>query len=138
MTKKQTFEDIEIGIGGDIRLYINDIEYEHYTSEELLNLLNKLSDENEQFKKQKKYLKRKIQRERTSAIKEHEKWEKEVIELIREQRKFIDDLNKENEQLKQILNELSNRLQFDVENGIRSYPVKLSEYLCNALKELQE
>ena len=47
------------------------------------------------------------------------------------------DLLNENEQLKQILNELSNMLQFDVENGIRSYPVKLSEYLSNALNELK-
>lgn len=51
---------------------------------------------------------------------------------------YVDRLQDENKQLKQILNELSNRLQFDVENGIRSYPVKLSEYLSNALKELQE
>jgi hypothetical protein len=50
----------------------------------------------------------------------------------------LNRLTEENEQLKQILNELSNMLKFDVENGIRSYPVKLSEYLSNALKELQE
>ena len=51
---------------------------------------------------------------------------------------LINNLADENEQLKKILNELSDMLQFDVENGIRSYPVKLSEYLSNALKELQE
>lgn len=50
----------------------------------------------------------------------------------------MNDLSEENEKLKRILNELSDMLQFDVENGIRSYPVKLSEYLSNALKELQE
>lgn len=55
----------------------------------------------------------------------------------RERSKALSKLQKENEQLKQILNELSDMLQFDVENGIRSYPVKLSEYLSNALKELQ-
>ena len=49
----------------------------------------------------------------------------------------INQMHKENEQLKQIINELSGMLQFDVENGIRSYPVILSEYLSNALKELQ-
>ena len=48
------------------------------------------------------------------------------------------NIQNENEQLKKILNELSDMLQFDVENGIRSYPVKLSEYLSNALKELKE
>ena len=52
--------------------------------------------------------------------------------------KSYKDLEKENKQLKKILNELSDMLQFDVENGIRSYPVKLSGYLSNALKELQE
>lgn len=51
---------------------------------------------------------------------------------------LINNIADENEQLKKILNELSDMLQFDVENGIRSYPVKLSEYLSNALKELQE
>ena len=50
----------------------------------------------------------------------------------------INEFIEENKQLKKILNELSDMLQFDVENGIRSYPVKLSEYLSNALKELQE
>lgn len=51
---------------------------------------------------------------------------------------LLNELADENERLKRILNELSNRLQFDVENGIRSYPVKLSEYLSNALKELSK
>ena len=55
----------------------------------------------------------------------------------RERSKALSKLQKKNEQLKKILNELSDMLQFDVENGIRSYPVKLSEYLSNALKELQ-
>ena len=50
----------------------------------------------------------------------------------------INEFIEENKQLKKILNELSDMLQFDVENGIRSYPVKLSEYLSNALKELKE
>lgn len=49
----------------------------------------------------------------------------------------INQMHKENKKLKKILNELSDMLQFDVENEIRSYPVKLSEYLSNALKELQ-
>ena len=50
----------------------------------------------------------------------------------------INQMHKENEQLKQIINELSDMLQFNVENEIRSYPVILSEYLSNALKELQK
>ena len=51
---------------------------------------------------------------------------------------FLRLYKEEIEQLKKILNELSDMLQCDVENGIRSYPVKLSEYLSNALKELQK
>ena len=51
---------------------------------------------------------------------------------------WLNELAEENEQLKKILNELSDMLQFDVENGIKSYPMKLSEYLSNALKELKE
>lgn len=70
------------------------------------DVLNDYEEENEQLKKRIEHLERKIQRERTSAIKEHEKWEKGVIELIREQRKLIDDLNKENEQLKQKVEDL--------------------------------
>ena len=45
--------------------------------------------ENNKLKSRIEYLERKIQRERTSAMKEHEKWEKEI--------------QKENEQLKQAL-----------------------------------
>ena len=76
----------------------------------------------------------------------------EVVNLLNElDEKYVDEFSlretlqqelqrseEENEQLKKILNELSDMLQFDVENGIRSYPVKLSEYLINALKELKE
>ena len=78
--------------------------------------------------------------------------DKEVVDLLNElDEKYVDEFSlretlqqelqrseEENKQLKKILNELSDMLQFDVENGIRSYPVKLSEYLSNALKELKE
>ena len=51
--------------------------------------------------------------------------------------KVMNDLSNENEQLKQIFNELSVIIQFDIENGIKSYPVKeLNEYLNDALKGL--
>ena len=77
---------------------------------------------------------------------------KEIVDLLNElDEKYVDEFSlretlqqelqrseEENKQLKKILNELSDMLQFDVENGIRSYPVKLSEYLSNALKELKE
>ena len=71
--------------------------------------------------------------------KENEQLKEALIELKEigdYQYARIKELSDENEQLEKILNELSDMLQFDVENGIRSYPVKLSEYLSNALKEL--
>ena len=59
--------------------------------ENTVNLLNKLNNENEQLKARIKHLERKIQRERASAMKQHEKWEKEAInenEKIKQQRDF--------------------------------------------------
>ena len=48
MTK---FVDIEIGADiGQIRLYTTDEDYETYNGEDILNLINNLSDENEQLK----------------------------------------------------------------------------------------
>ena len=44
----------------------------------LISTLNKFNDENEELKSRVDYLKRKIQRERASAMKQHEKWEKEL------------------------------------------------------------
>ena len=61
-----------------------------------------------------------------------------VLNELNDENKQLHSIIEENEKVKQILNELSDMLQFDVEHGIRSYPVKLSEYLSNALKELQE
>ena len=47
-------------------------------AEPIVKLLNELNDENEQLKSRVDYLERKIQRERASAMKQHEKWEKEI------------------------------------------------------------
>lgn len=55
------------------------------------NLLNELIEENEQLKSRVDYLERKIQRERMSYQKQHEKWENETItenEKIKQQRDF--------------------------------------------------
>ena len=60
-------------------------------AETAVGLLNSLNDENEQLKARIEHLERKIQRERNSHMKEHEKWEKEI--------------QKENEQLKSELAE---------------------------------
>lgn len=53
----------------------------HYMGmNEMLELVNGLLDENEQLKARIQYLEQKIQRERASAMKQHEKWEKEFLE----------------------------------------------------------
>lgn len=103
MTKKR-FKCTNISTNGMTGLFW--LGKDNLSVYDVLRILNDLLDENEQLKKRIEYLERKIQRERKSAIKEHEKWEKEVIELIREQRKFVDDLSKENDHLKQRINEL--------------------------------
>ena len=88
-----------------------------------LKEIDKLIKENEQLKKLLE-----CSREEANDYCEELMGKDEFLRLYKEK----------NEQLKKILNELSDMLQFDVENGIRSYPVKLSEYLSNALKELQK
>lgn len=99
--------------------------------------LNRLTWENEQLKsytgEMEDYLAR--------LEEKNEKLKKDCSNLIDDNTEYVAEINqmhKENEQLKQIINELSDMLQFDVENEIRSYPVILSEYLSNALKELQK
>ena len=63
----------------------------YYTVSGAVDLLNNLHEENEQLKSRVEYLERKIDRERTSYQKQHEKWEEEI--------------QKENEQLKEALRE---------------------------------
>ncbi|MEE1227217.1 MAG: hypothetical protein UHM08_08970 [Bacteroidales bacterium] len=94
-----------------------------YDIQDCCNLLNNLSNENEQLRLQ---------------LNNCSDQRTEFHRGARENANRVGKLKKENEQLKKILNELSDMLQFDVKNGIRSYPVKLSEYLSNALKELQK
>ena len=49
---EKLFVDIEIGADiGQIRLYTSDGDYETYDGEDILNLINGLSNENEQLKK---------------------------------------------------------------------------------------
>lgn len=71
--------------------------------------LMELEKENKQLKARIEHLERKIQRERTSAMKQHEKWEKEI--------------QKENEQLKQQINEL----QFNKAKGQQEYQRRIFE-----------
>ena len=47
---------------------------------------------------------------------------------------LLNELNDENKQLRKFIMDLQNMIQFDVDNGIKTYPKKLSEYLANALK----
>lgn len=53
-------------------------------SQKVCNKLNSILDENEQLKARITYLERKIQRERVSAMKQHEKWENELKAIIKE------------------------------------------------------
>lgn len=125
MTKKRFYIQDERTIK-DNKKYITENGYVlsfKSDAEEIVDLLNSLNDENEELQQREKTLE--------GMIRTFDEGCKEIY----------DDkcrLEKENEQLKQILDELSNMLQFDVENGIRSYPVTLSEYLSNALKELMK
>ena len=58
--------------------------------------LNELAEENERLQQRNNRLEEKIQRERTSFIKTHERWSKEAENKIKE-------LSEENEQLKKAL-----------------------------------
>ena len=50
---EKRFADIEIGADiGQIRLYTTDKDYETYRSDDVLKLINRLSEENEQLKQQ--------------------------------------------------------------------------------------
>ena len=49
---------------------------------------------------------------------------------------ILNELNDENKQLGKFIMDLQNMIQFDVDNGIKTYPIKLSEYLANGLKEI--
>ena len=104
------------GLQSELQIFKEDVTHSNLQ-------INKLADENEQLKKLLE-----CSREEANDYCEELMGKDEFLRLYKEK----------NEQLKKILNELSDMLQFDVENGIKSYPVKLSEYLSNALKELQK
>ena len=75
-------------------------------AKDLCDLLNELQEENEQLKSRVEYLERKIDRERTSYQKQHEKWEEEI--------------QKENEQLKSKNRGLQSELQIFKEDATYS------------------
>ena len=71
----------------------NDRPYAHWINDDdkIIDLLNALHEENVKLQARNKYLATKIQRERNSHMKEHEKWENETItenEKIKQQRDF--------------------------------------------------
>ena len=91
MTEKRftlTFDD---KIVDNLTGIIHDVHSGYDVAMDLSGLLNVLNNENEQLKARIQYLERKIERERNIHVKEHEKWEEEI--------------QKENEQLKQQLQE---------------------------------
>lgn len=61
-----------------------------------------------------------------------------LIELLNEDINLSNELNEENKQLRKIIMELKTTIQFDVDNGVKKYPVKnLLEYLENISKEIK-
>ena len=90
----------------------NSIEYnkKHFAycnveQNKITNKLNKLNDENEQLKQRNKRFEEKIQRERNSFTKTHERWSKEAETKIKE-------LSEENEQLKRQIGNLEHTRDF--------------------------
>ena len=85
--------------------------------------LNELNDENEQLKQRNKRFEEKIQRERNSFTKTHERWSKEAETKIKE-------LSEENEQLKQFIQELTTKGtgRIDLADG---YSYSVSAILTN-------
>ena len=78
----------------------------YYTVDGTVDLLNEFAEENEQLKSRVEYLELKIDRERTSYQKQHEKWEEEI--------------QKENEQLKSKNRGLQSELQIFKEDVTHS------------------
>lgn len=67
---------------------------EHIVDEKICDLLNALHEENVKLQARNKYLATKIQRERNSHIKQHEKWEKEIKDENEELKQFKEDFIK--------------------------------------------
>lgn len=84
MTEKRFTEIVSIKT---IRDNKTGIAYTHcLVDDDFLDLINDLAEENEQLKSKINYLERKVQRERVSAMKQHEKWEKEVKKKTEKER----------------------------------------------------
>lgn len=60
----------------------------------------------------------------------------ELLTVLNGQSRHLTELSEENKKLKQVLKELRDMIQYDVSNNIRTYPVKLLEYLVNAIDEI--
>lgn len=86
--KRFTLKESDIYNRNDV-IHDNGIEMPQST---VCDLLNSLNEENVKLRARNKYLAMKIQRERNIHVKEHEKWEEEI--------------QKENQQLKEALIEL--------------------------------
>ena len=86
MTENKRFTLEEFGLN----FIVND-NGRNLTAKQTVDRLNELNDENEQLKSRVEYLERKIDRERTSYQKQHEKWEEEI--------------QKENEHIKHLIKE---------------------------------
>lgn len=122
----------------DAGTLINMSTRNHYDyMEEVVDVLNKLSEENEQLKQQLKKdndvldnTKQKL-RDREKAFGE---LFKDYIDALKQK----DELEKKNVQLKKVMNDLKDMLQTDIDRGIRSYPLQVSAYLVEKIGDLNE
>ena len=90
---------------------------------EFIDFVEDVCNENEQLKQRNKRFEEKIQRERNSFTKTHERWSKEAETKIKE-------LSEENEQLKQFIQELTTKGtgRIDLADG---YSYSVSAILTN-------
>ena len=109
----------------------------------LLNEYVDVKKENEQLKSRVEYLERKIDRERTSYQKQHEKWEEEIQKENEQLKKDCtvlichnQDYRKENEQLKKELFEA--RKDYLIETADISDKLYLDEIIEKERKEIFE
>ena len=77
-----------------------------HTAKKIIDELNALHEENQQLQSQITYLETKIQRERNSNQKQHEKWDKETQEKINAIYEENQQLQKENLQLLGLLGDI--------------------------------
>lgn len=137
----------------------NQTKIEYYYALDLIDLLNELATRCSRLEKENEWLSEFKKRydvllvdynNRACRFEELNEQEEEISNLksiievngkayrksVKEYEEFIEELEQENEQLKKVMNELKDMFQRDIDTGVRSYPLKLSEYLVSALEKI--